>query len=190
MKRIIALVLCFVAVMSLFACGSSPSTTKLTPSAQNEDKNEQTGTLPYFKTEDWLEFQPTVYNEKSETGFSVNLPEGWFLDGTVIMNHKSEKVGEFVGLIELENNTVPFSSVNLNENYADNIYTEKDNLKIGSYYAYLLKGTGATEKGDWNICSYALVLGDCALLVNFYSFEKLDSSDSMYTDALQSFKLL
>lgn len=168
---------------------AATQTTAAAQTAAAKDKNIQSGSMAYFKTTDWQEFTPDTYKGKSQVDYKITLPDGWALQGTVINDADGEKRGEIVGMVILGDNSEPFDAIEIGKSYGDNTYTKKGNCTLNGNYCYTLTGTGMTEKGEWNIYSYAVVYDSRALLINYYSFPKLESVPKAYTDMIASLTL-
>lgn len=209
MKKLISILLVCVLAFSVTACTNADKdnqesqasqentvTETQTQSASQEqstqpsiDTKNISVTVPVMKTKDWNTYNSAEYNGKSEMTVSLDIPKDYTSDATVIYNTDNIKFGEIVGVVPYDDGQTAFDTVELNKNYNDIVYTDKDEGTVnGTKKCSVLLGTAPTADGEWYIYSYAVDFEDYAVVINLYSVTELEDITSEHIAVLSNVK--
>lgn len=155
---------------------TTTTTTQPTTAPKIKTKSVKVDAL-FFQTSDWNDYQATQYKGKSECTVTMEIPEKYSCESTIIYNEKSIKCAEVVGLMVLKDGQSAFDKTKLNDPSSDIIFTKKETGKLSNGTPYtLISGTAPTELGDWYIYDYALDYGEYSVIITMYSFTKLNDA--------------
>lgn len=142
---------------------------------------------PVMETQNWQEYSFSEYNGKEEYTISLDIPEAYTYDATIIYNEENTKYGEVVGIVPYTENQSAFDNVELNKAYGDITYTDKKDgeLENGRNYTLLI-GSAPIESGTWNVYSYLVDFQDYGVKITMYSVNDYDQMSQEYVAIINS----
>lgn len=168
---------------------SADSTEGETAALSIETKNISV-TVPVMKTTDWNTYNSAKYDGKSEMAVSFDIPKDYTSDATVIYNTDNIKFGEIVGIVPYADGQTAFDTIELNKNYNDIVYTDKDEgMLTETTKCSVLLGKAPTSDGEWYIYSYAVDFEDYAVVINLYSLTELEAITDEHIAVLSNIKV-
>lgn len=206
MKKVISIILVCILAFSVTACTnaeknnqentetqtqnqSSAGTEAETQSPSIETKNISVN-VPVLKTSDWSSYSSTEYDGKSEMTVSFDIPKDYTSDATVVYNTDNVKFGEVVGVVPYADGQTAFDTIELNKNYNDIVYTDKDEgMLTETTKCSVLLGKAPTSDGEWYIYSYAVDFEDYAVVINLYSLTELEAITDEHIAVLSNIKV-
>lgn len=204
MKKFISILLVCILALSVTACTNADKdneeNTATETQTQSEDNTEAAAssidtenisvTVPVLKTSDWSSYSSAEYDGKSEMTVSLDIPKDYTSDATVIYDTDNIKFGEIVGIVPYAEGQTAFDTIELNKNYNDIVYTDKDEGMITeTTKCSVLLGKAPTSDGEWYIYSYAVDFEDYAVVVNLYSVTELEAITNEHIAVLSNIKV-
>lgn len=202
MKKLISILLVCVLAFSVTACTNADKenqesqasqssqentvTETQTQSADNTDSQEPSTlpsidsqkvsiTVPVMKTKDWNNYEFSEYNGKEEMTVTMDIPESYSSDATVIYNSENVKCAEVVGIVPYADGQTPFDTIETDKKYNDITYFEKEEGELANgVKCYVASGTSPIEDGEWYVYAFAVDFGEYCVRITMYSETKFD----------------